>query len=399
MMMPSVSVRLILAVVAASAVFGAAAGAPANRDADAFGSATKPLSKPGSWLTQSPPRSTNQGGDVSSNALQTTLTPREGMKELFAIHENRTARPPPRVRVGSEVLGAEHLPGLKADVDVVRSPLPSAHAFPNGLPSCFDWCNVDDGAGGTINYCTKDLNQHIPQYCGSCWAHGALSSLADRVKIARKARWADINFSVQAMLNCGTHIAGSCHGGSAQGAYQYVYEYGIPEDTCQQYKARDDVCDADNVCRNCAPPPPPEADTCWPVPDDKYTLHYITEYGRVRGEKAMRHEIFARGPIACEIDSGPLESYEGGVLEMPPDYEPTINHIISVAGWGETEEGQKYWIVRNSWGTYWGEGGWFRIRRGTNELFIEENCHWAVPEANPSWDRDNAQVCQARTTV
>ena len=155
-----------------------------------------------------------------------------------------------------------------------------------------------------------------------------------------------------------------------------MYEYGIPEDTCQQYKARDDVCDADNVCRNCAPPPPPEADTCWPVPDDKYTLHYITEYGRVRGEKAMRHEIFARGPIACEIDSGPLESYEGGVLEMPPDYEPTINHIISVAGWGETEEGQKYWIVRNSWGTYWGEGGWFRIRRGTNELFIEENCHW-----------------------
>ena len=137
MMMPSVSVRLILAVVAASAVFGAAAGAPANRDADAFGSATKPLSKPGSWLTQSPPRSTNQGGDVSSNALQTTLIPREGMKELFAIHENRTARPPPRVRVGSEVLGAEHLPGLKADVDVVRSPLPSAHAFPNGLPSCF----------------------------------------------------------------------------------------------------------------------------------------------------------------------------------------------------------------------------------------------------------------------
>merc|ERR1719506_2743772 len=39
----------------------------------------------------------------------------------------------------------------------------------------------------------------------------------------------------------------------------------------------------------------------------------------------------------------------------------------------------KYWLVRNSWGTYWGDAGWFKIRRGDDHLSIESNCSWAVP--------------------
>ena len=39
----------------------------------------------------------------------------------------------------------------------------------------------------------------------------------------------------------------------------------------------------------------------------------------------------------------------------------------------------RYWFVRNSWGEYWGEGGWFRIKRGENQLLLESNCAWAVP--------------------
>jgi len=51
-------------------------------------------------------------------------------------------------------------------------------------------------------------NQHIPTYCGSCWAHGAISSLEDRIKIVRKAASPDIKLSIQMILNCGTKIAG-----------------------------------------------------------------------------------------------------------------------------------------------------------------------------------------------
>merc|ERR1712050_202846 len=84
-----------------------------------------------------------------------------------------------------------------------------------GYPSDFTWCNKDG-----VNYCTASLNQHIPQYCGSCWAHGAVSALGDRIKIARKARSPDVQLSVQHLLNCGG--VGSCHGGSIDGPYQWL---------------------------------------------------------------------------------------------------------------------------------------------------------------------------------
>ena len=71
------------------------------------------------------------------------------------------------------------------------------------LPEEFDW-NDQDGK----SCLTHMLNQHIPQYCGSCWAHAALSSLGDRIKIARGCAGDDINLSVQFVLNCGGSVAG-----------------------------------------------------------------------------------------------------------------------------------------------------------------------------------------------
>jgi cathepsin X len=57
------------------------------------------------------------------------------------------------------------------------------------------------------------------------------------------------------------------------------------------------------------------------------------------------------------------------------------DHAISIAGYGVTEDGQKFWVGRNSWGTYWGEKGWFRLLRGVNNLGIESFCDWAEPVA------------------
>ena len=72
-------------------------------------------------------------------------------------------------------------------------------------------------------------NQHIPQYCGSCWAHGALSALGDRIKIARNAKGIDINLAVQHLLNCGN--VGTCYGGSIDGPYLKNIQYNFYLDT------------------------------------------------------------------------------------------------------------------------------------------------------------------------
>jgi len=77
----------------------------------------------------------------------------------------------------------------------------------------------------------------------------------------------------------------------------------------------------------------------------------------------MKKEIYARGPISCGIDATEaLHSWYGwGIYKEHVPY-PAINHIVSVVGWGvEPATNQSYWIVRNSWGTFWGWYSYFRL--------------------------------------
>lgn len=249
----------------------------------------------------------------------------------------------------------------------VVSPLP--HTYVQDLPTAYDTRNVNG-----LEYASSNRNQHIPQYCGSCWAHGTTSALSDRIKVMRKRAFPDVQLSPQVLINCVTaNSSQGCQGGDPTAAYSWILANGITDDTCMNYLAANQNCSAINICRNCDP-----TKGCSAVTNPK--KWHITEHGQVAGEQNMMAEIYARGPIAATIAVTPaLENYTSGVfIDMTGD--KSLDHSVSITGWG-VDNGTKYWVVRNSWGTYWGEGGWVRIVRGVNNLGIEANCDWAVPNA------------------
>jgi len=130
------------------------------------------------------------------------------------------------------------------------------------------------------------------------------------------------------------------------------------------------------------PPIPNEGEdltgNCSAVKTD--TLYYASDTYTFDGIDAMKAEIYAHGPIACGVDATEkwIDTYHGGVYSEKKDL-PIINHFISVLGWGVDDEGTEYWIGRNSWGTFWGELGFFKMNMHKDNLDINLWCASAIP--------------------
>ena len=136
-----------------------------------------------------------------------------------------------------------------------RTPIKTVERAPlkhvSELPQQWIWNNVNG-----VNYLTNLRNQHIPQYCGSCWAHAATSAISDRIKIARKAAWPDVNIAPQVVISCSMNDDG-CHGGEALSAFQFMHNSTVTDETCSIYQARGHdngiECAPINICKNCEP--------------------------------------------------------------------------------------------------------------------------------------------------
>eukprot|EP00913_Durusdinium_trenchii_P011039 g10363.t1 len=103
-------------------------------------------------------------------------------------------------------------------------------------------------------------------------------------------------------------------------------------------------------CRNCLP-----GHGCWSI--KTWTGYGVSSYGNLSGEVAMMKEIYARGAPGSD----------------------QVDHNMEVTGWGVTNSGTKYWVIRNSWGTYFGSNGWVKLERGKNMLMSEADCDWSIP--------------------
>jgi cathepsin X len=239
-----------------------------------------------------------------------------------------------------------------------------------------DWRNKDGK-----NYLSWSVNQHVPRYCGSCWAMGSTSAIADRFNILNGLHTiTPVGIDAQMVIN--NQWGGSCNGGNPNEVYENAHVNGLVHSSCEQYIAYNLQHSAHpiNDCMDCSPPPPAAnetgSDMCRAVEPTRY---YIEHYYSVKGETEMKSAL-QDGPISCGIHA--TANFErnygrnGGIYSEYIRF-PLINHEISVVGYGrDSVTSEPYWIGRNSWGTYWGLQGFFYMAMGAaNEnLAIETDC-------------------------
>jgi len=254
--------------------------------------------------------------------------------------------------------------------------VPHAWDILKDVPANVNWADHNGK-----NYLSWNKNQHIPRYCGSCWAQGTTSAIADRFNIMNNlSTTTPVSLNAQVVVNA--QAGGSCDGGNPGGVYQYAHDTGLVGGSCEQYIAYNlqTKMTPMDTCKDCTWPPPAPGvdgqDKCWAVEDTRY---YISDYYTVRGADKMKAEIAANGPISCGIHvSDAFLEYDptknNGIYSEKVRF-PTINHEISVTGYGYDEELKEgFWWGRNSWGTYWGISGFFKMKMGGDGLGIESDC-------------------------
>jgi len=213
--------------------------------------------------------------------------------------------------------------------------------------------------------------------CGSCWSFGAVETLEDRYCITQKKQ---VVLSTEYMVSCDKQDEG-CGGGFLDLAWEFLRDTGVPAETCVPYKH----C-AYPPFSNCTAPHTPVPTRAPPNPDscpstcmdntaiDTVRADKIYAVGKPGDVEAMQKELMTNGPfeVAFWVFSDFMQ-YKSGVYQLTSHAAKQGfmgGHAVKVVGWG-TDAGVDYWTIANSWGTNWGEDGFWRIIRGTNECGIE----------------------------
>ncbi|XP_006652104.1 senescence-specific cysteine protease SAG39 [Oryza brachyantha] len=216
------------------------------------------------------------------------------------------------------------------------------------VPTGFRYENVSiDALPATVDWRTKGAVTPIKDQgqCGCCWAFSAVAAMEGIVKLSTGKL---ISLSEQELVDCDVHGEDQgCEGGLMDDAFKFIVNNGgLTTESNYPYTAADGKCKGGSGSAAAT----------------------IKGYEDVpANDEAALMKAVASQPVSVAVDGGDMtfQFYSGGV--MSGSCGTDLDHGIVAIGYGTAGDGTKYWLLKNSWGTTWGENGFLRMEKDISD--------------------------------
>lgn len=204
--------------------------------------------------------------------------------------------------------------------------------------------------------------------CGSCVSFGTCAAIEAGARIKSQNSNLDIDLSEAFLQFCG---GGSCSGWSLTGGLEYAEDVGVTDEVCFPYQPQNMPCN--NRCS-----------------DWQSRLTKINKYTAHATMQARKEAIANSGPVVAGMRVyDDFFAYSSGIYERTQGSSNVGLHCVCVVGYNDND---RYWIVKNSWGSNWGENGYVRIRYGQDEVLIDSGFAFYSVDVDIEQPRGNGIV-------